>query len=321
MASPAAVNYGAQYGVETVPGVEATASTDFRALTVTISPVVETGKHRSSGSRFVNTVYTMKEHSEGNAEGIPCWNDMAPLMTWVAGQPTVVSLDDETVKREWILGNGLTRTIEYGDRSTGYGARISGAFVQSLNLEFGRVSGDSTISAELMGGVFQDDIALTTITSTPEVSPITANDVSVYVDSTLASIGTSKLVDTLSVSFETGDIRTASWTLDSAKDSFSDVVESPMEDAKVSLKVKATAAGRGFLEDLRSGTKKYLRIEALGTAIGDANGQQKFIIDLCVSADEHTREEDDSVYAVTAGLIVTEDASGFSHKFTAITEN
>lgn len=306
--SPSMVNQGAQYGVETQRGTAVTADTDFRSVMVKFSPVVETEKTRSSGERFASAVYKSKEYSTGDLTGTPCWEELPGLFSWTAGTPTVTDNGDGTETSEWIIaGEGETRTVMYGSKQNpSAGARLTGCFVKSIDMSFGRSSGESSVNASLHGGVFEDNVTLDTVVNSAEVDPITAEMVSVYMDGSLANIGSTLVSDALSVGFSTGDIRSEVWTLDASKSSFSDVTDVALEST-VDIKVKANAFGRGLLDDLRNGAKKYLRIEAL-------KGDKVLHIDFCVSAENHDRADEDAVYAVSATLAVIQDASGFSHK-------
>jgi hypothetical protein len=324
MATPAFVNHGAQFGVEDVRGELVTADNDFRSLTVTFTPNIETNKQRSSGTRWVNSVYKTKEYSDGSAEGVPCWNEVGGVFSWAAGDPVVTDNGDGTTTEEWIIkgdDHGQTRTIQYGDRTTGLGATLRGCYLRSFDMSFGRNSGDSTLSASLGGAFFEDQTTLDTITVSKDVRPITAEHVAVYLDNDLASIGTTLLPDALSVSLSTGDIRDMVWTLDYNYRSYSDLVDLPMESSAIELKVKANAAGRALLEDLRNGEKRFMRVEAIGDEVGEGSGVfEKMWLDFCVSAENHSREDDNNVYAVSSSMVITEDGpTGFSHKFSLTT--
>ena len=311
MTTPAAVNQKAQYGTESTPGTPVAAGELFRASTVTLGPTVYVETVRPSGSRFASTTYVKKEYSEGSLEGVPCFNELPGLFNWAFG-PCENDGEESPYTHTWTVGAGETRTIEIGDATAA--AKIPGCFVKNLTLEWGRNSGDAIVSADIVGGVWTDGVTLTAAPTALAVLPIEAHTVSVYCDSSAAALGTTLLSDALKVTINTGDLREMVWTLDSSKPSFSDRVDLPLGDAQIELMVKATAAGRAFLADLRTGDTKYLRVKAVA-------GSVNLVLDFAVKAADHTREESDAIWATTTTLQVAEDEDGFSHEFVLTDEN
>lgn len=306
MTTPAAVNQRAQYATESVPGTAVTANRAFRATTVTMGPTVEVETVRPSGSRFASTTYIKKEMSEGKFEGLPCFNETPRLLSWAFGAPVNEEGTGGEYTHTWLIGAGQTRTIELGDSTAG--AKVAGCFVKNLTFEWGRNSGDAKVSGDIVGGQWTDGVTMATSITASDVLPMEAHKVSVFVDDSYANLGETQMADALKVTFTTGDIRDAVWTLNSSKPSFSDRVDIPLDGAEVELMVKSTTEGRAFLAGLRSGNTYYLRIQVTGE---DASMN----IDLAVRATEHSRDEQDGIWASTTKLRVVEDSSAFSHKF------
>lgn len=293
------VNVRAQHGAETTPGTPVAATARFGAVSATLTPTASREAIRPAGQRFASTLYTQQEWSEGSIEGVPSYTEIGALLDWAYG--VGASDGDDTV---WTIGAGTTKTLEFGDQVQA--AQVPGCFLTGLSLGWGRNSGEATVSGDIVGGKWNDGHTLTSGTTVPAPAPIEASQVCVFVDDTSGTLGTTQLVDAISVSIDLSDLRAADWRLDCTKPSISGSVETA-PTGEIELLVEATAAGRAFLTDLRTGATRYLRVRATGA-------DDILTLDFAVQVSNTDRVDEENVYASTVTLTIVEDANGFSHE-------
>lgn len=310
------VNQVAQHGAETTPGTAVAATTGFTSLSVTMEPKVEREQVTPQGSRFAATTFTKHDFTEGKVEGVPSYTEAASLLRWAYGAPTTAEtgVDTNAYTHLFEVGSGITRTVEFGDASDA--AQVAGVFVSGVGFEWGRNSGTAKVSADLVGGLFSEGHTLTADVDLPAAAPVEPGQVTVYVDDTFATLGTT-VADVLSVKVSIKDLRTADWRLDASKPSIAGSVETAPK-AEVELVVEANAAGRALLGAVRSGATKYIRIEGVGAAVGDATDHETMTLDFACQPLDHGRDDTDGVYVAKVKLAVVRDADGFAHTATVI---
>ena len=105
-----------------------------------------------------------------------------------------------------------TFTVEQG--SSVRAGRFAYGLVTQLGVKFDR-SGVAVTGA-MLGHAYEDGVTMTGTPAAIAVQPIQPTEVSVYMDTTGASIGTTKLTRVLRAEFEIGDRYSPLWTLNSA---------------------------------------------------------------------------------------------------------
>ncbi|WP_164700855.1 hypothetical protein [Modestobacter sp. KNN46-3] len=299
-----AVEQVAQVGIEATAGVAAAATWRPRTETITIQPQVETAEVRPSGSYYVASTYLNAESSSGSASGAVNLTSQLRFLALALGAPATAEtvLDSGVFAHTFVMQSDRpTWTVEYGDAQ--HASRASFVYATSYELEFGRNSGTSTFSMSLGGGQFSDGVALTTAGVTELADEIVpALRVSVFADTSLATLGTTKLDNALAVKFSLTDLRAGKQYLDADKPSISKVVNTA-PTAAVELTVEADAPGRDWVRKLREGEVTYLRLHAAG------DGGHELTIDapVMVSAVQE-RGDEENVYVAKYTLRVVKTA-------------
>lgn len=313
MATRDFVNVIAQSGHETTPGTAVAATAKFGSVAVTIDPKVDTDSITPQGEKFATAVYRKHDYSEGKFDGVPCFTELGTILRWAYGDPAAaVAVGTGAWEHEFTIGSGAPRTVEFGDGTNC--ASAAGVFVAGIDFAWGRNSGDAKVSGKLIGGLWDDSDTITAGLTAPAAQPIEAGMVSVYVDDSWATLGTTVLSDTLSIAVKLDDLRDADWRLNAALPSIAgSVAKAPK--AEIEIVAEATASGRALLAALRSGVTKYVRVEAVGAAVGDT-GFNTLLLDFAVKAADHSREDADGVYTVKATLQVVTDSAGHNHTAT-----
>jgi hypothetical protein len=98
------------------------------------------------------------------------------------------------------------------------------------------------------------------------VAPILAGQVDVYMDSTGAGIGTTKLLTDFSAEWSISGLRGMVWVLNSALPSYKESV-ALRPDAGFSLELGNDATSRALVTAMRAGTTKFVEIRATGGEI------------------------------------------------------
>ncbi len=171
--------------------------------------------------------------------------------------------------KDWVFAPPLsgsivpqTYTIQSGDsvraRQLSYG----------VFTEFG-YKGDRksfTVSGKLLGQPIQDGITLTSTPTAVTVNPVVAKQVSVFLNSTQAAIGTTQLTRVLSVDYLMTNVYGPLWVLNRSTPGYTAHVDL-MPKATLKLKLEADSNGMALLGYLQSGATQYLRVQALGNVI------------------------------------------------------
>jgi hypothetical protein len=167
-------------------------------------------------------------------------------------------------------------------------------------------------SSALTGGTSPAVTATTTTpyapaTATPLV-PLAPGQVDVYLDDDFASLGTHKLLRDFVVEHSFGNRRNPIWPLNSALASFDGTVETK-PDPTLSLKLGNNPEARALFATIRSGGRKYVRVEATGPII-EAAIAYRFRFDACVIiGDAPSPDDEDGLSTMTIPFRCVYDAT------------
>lgn len=201
--------------------------------------------------------------------------------------------------------SGGTYTISFGGQTTG--AIAFDAVAATIETAFEALSTVGAGNGTVTGGpvhttpvviTFTEDLAnqnVGTVTvgvgsltgSTPGISvavtqaggfqdiavvPVLAGEVDVYLDSSWANLGTTKLLSDFSAEFSISDLYSMLWVLNSALSSYKEsVLQRPQ--ASLNLELGNDAVSRALVTDMRAGTTKFCRIKAAKGANSIESGQ------------------------------------------------
>ena len=137
--------------------------------------------------------------------------------------------------------------------------------------------------------------------------PILGNQVSVYMDASQASIGTTKLTRVFSGEIGYENRFGPVWPVDAANASFAAMVELK-PSATFSMKMAADDVGMGLLTTMRAGDTKYIRWNAEGDIIASTY-PYRLRFDMACKIKEVFKYEDlEGIYAVGFTFSMVEDA-------------
>jgi hypothetical protein len=313
MSAPvSAIAQGVQIGVETTEGTAVAANKRLQALSINLSPTIETDPFRPMGSKFPTIISLGKDYAEGDLDGRATYNEIVYVLSACLSYaaPTMIGATDAYL---WTFAPNPSSpdttkslTVEWGRSGASNARKCAGVYVNEFGLEWSRDG--VVISGSVVGRNVLKGQTLTGSPTTLEPILVLPTQIDVYMDSTWAGLGTTKLLDVTAGAFNIGDRFSPWWTLNSALSSFAAKVESePSTD--LSIRMAANSTGYAYLDDIRAGAKKFIRIEAIGPD-ADTGEPYRLTADFCAQYNAAAGEdEDEGALVLEAPMTITTDAT------------
>lgn len=310
MPEVATVTRVVQVGVETTPGTSVAANKQLRSISIDPAVQTELQTLRAVGGKFPIAAALGKEWVEADLDGFLTYTEIVYLLSSVLKSvtPTQISPPTGTAYR-WTFTPAQTSedtiktfTVECG--SAARAMKFTYGLVTGLSLSFNREQVE--LGGSMLGRSLQDNITLTASPTLIDVIPVVPSAVDVFLDTTAAGIGTTRLSRVLSAEFEISDRFGPIWTLDSTQTSFAAHVET---EPKFTLKLtlEADSSGMGPLTAMRNGDKRFLRLKATGPNIETGN-DYAFQLDMCGLVSEvGDFSDEDGVYVIEWTFAATHD--------------
>lgn len=261
MAERTSVTQVVQIGKETTSGTSVAADKLLQSMMIDASIATSVQKFRPSGSK-VNTVTAQgKEWVEAKISGQPCYTELQYPLSSILKLVTPSTV--ATTGKKWTITPSssaedtvATFTVEQGSAVRAH--KFTYGIVNEFGLKWDRDS--VSMSGSMFGQALSDGISLTGTPTALPLIPILPKEASVYLDTTGAGLGTTKLTRVLS-----GELNIASrfgplWVVDAAQTSFAAHVEQPIE-IEMKLMLEADSNGMALLSRLRDGATRFIRVE------------------------------------------------------------
>lgn len=301
-----------QVAAETTEGTAVAANKKLPSLS--IAPGVETAidAFRPLGNKF-NTIHAQgKEWSSAAISAQPTYSELEYLFASVLAYAAPVQQGATTAYKWTHTPSGIAEdtikslTVERG--SSLQAEKIAGFVCTDLTLTGDREKIE--VSGNGMGRLMSTGITLTGSPTSIEQIPILPKEVSVYLDTTSAGIGGTKLSRVLQWSVQIGNRRGPLWAVDAAATSYVASVELPVE-AKVKLLVEADSTGMGLFTPMRDGTFRYCRINATSAQLAGTAFPYLLNMDFALQMSEKPSEmkDQDGVYAIEYTFDATFDSA------------
>ncbi len=306
MPERSAITQAVQIGVEVTPGTAVAATRRLGSIGFSIGPKVTTRNQRPTGQKYPTLAILGKEWGEAELEGSPVYTELPYPLASLMSAPTVVQILDgatPTGAYLWTFNSSpydddtpKTFTVEQGSSFRAH--RVSNAVLTELSVAWSRE--EIELSGNWITRAIEDGITLTASpTSLPQV-PVKPAELSVYLDTTAAGLGTTKLTRALKGEFTVGDRFAPLWVVDAALPSFATTIEG---EPKVEFKMTqmADAAGMASLISMRNGSTRFLRLEGVGPVIytGGVTVRHKMTFDVAGQvSDVSPFSDEDGVFAV-----------------------
>ena len=308
MSERSTISQSVQIGVEATPGTPVAANKRLGSIGFEISPQTETTTQRPNGQKYSALEILGKEWAEAEISGSPVYSELQYLLSSVLSAPTVAEIKDgetATGAYKWVFDSNTfgedapkTFTLEQGSAVRAH--RITNGIVTEFGFNFSRE--EMELEGNVIATAIEDGITLTPAPAGFAQVPIRPTDVSIYLDSESAGLGTTKQLRTLSGGFSLQDRFSPLWVVDRDKTSFANTIEGE-PTLEFTLTQMADAQAMGNLTAMRNGTTRFLRIEAVGPVIyTPASGdpiRYSLIIDVAGQVKEvGSFSDEDGVFAV-----------------------
>ncbi len=311
MAERTTITQVSQLGVETTPGTGVAANKLLQVLSIEPAIKADVKTFRPLGAKYATIAALGKEWVEAKIKGdVACYNHLAYLLSSVLAYAAPAQ-QGATAAYLWTFTPAQsaedtikTFTVEQG--SAVQAGKFTYGIVKDFGLKFDREKIEC--SGAMLGQAYQDGISLTGSPTAIAVQPILPTTLDVYLDTTSAGIGSTKLTRNFSGEFSIGDRFAPIWPINSAVSGFAATVETAPK-AQLKLLVEADSTGMGPLTAMRNGDKRYIRLKAIGPLIASTY-YYTLQLDLCgVVSDVGEFGDTDGVYAIEWTFDITYDSA------------
>lgn len=264
-----------QIGVESLvaPGTAVAATKKLQAMSVAVNPHVDTDEFQPRGYKFPTLVSPVKDWTEGSLEGRLTYDEFAYALGLAIGGLVVAPVGGGGAQR-WTCTPSTsaadtprTATVENGSSVRAH--RAAGLVLPELSYTIDRDNG-CEIGGSALGLRLEDGVTLSPGAVEAAVTPVLIGQVSVFMDTTVAGIGTTKLLRLADLEWMLSGHWNPVWVIDAAQASYAATVEAdPTSELKLTL--EANAEGMGPLAVLRAGQTRFVRVEAVGATIAGAD--------------------------------------------------
>lgn len=306
MAERSTISQSVQIGVEATPGTAVAASKRLASIGFAIGAKVDSTTVRPIGQKYPTMEIVGKEWSEAELSGAPVYTELPYIFASLMSTPTVTETMDggtHTQAFKYVFDSATfgddtpkTYTVEQGSSFRAH--RVVNGIISSWSMDWDR--NEISLGGTMLAKAIEDGVTMTAApTSLPQV-PVRPSQLSVYLDSTAANLGTTKLTRALKGSVKVSDRFGPLWVVDASQSSFVNTLEIE-PSLEFTLMQMADATALANLVAMRNGTTKFLRLEAVGPTIysGGVTATHKFTFDIAGQVkDVGPFEDSDGVYAV-----------------------
>lgn len=313
-----------QVGVETIEGTAVAANKNIRSFSVDTKIGGESAFFRPDGHKF-NAFSTLDmEWSTLALSGKGEYTELLYALLPAFGSPTAVAVVGSVGGKTRVFPVGdstilapKSLTVEKG--SSVRAQRIAGAIWTDFGMTYSRRNGVSFTGAGF-GRLFTDGATLTSSPADLAQVPIVGKHIDIFVDTTWAALGTTKLLRAFTVEQAITGLFGPVWPLNSANASYDGHVDlPPTPTAKLTLEADST--GMAYLSQFRANTNIFVRILATGPEY-EAGFPYSFQTDMCLGIKTIMPDnEDNGITTVEIDCEVEKDStSGKGLEYTLVND-
>lgn len=319
-----------QIGVESVAGTAVTPTKQMASLSVELNTALELDPFGPMGQLTDTLVIPRQEWAEGELSGVPTYTEIVYPLSNLFGAAVITTPSGATNRRLWSWNpdastpwTPITWTVRRGVQG-GTAEEANYCLLSGLTLNFSR-----TEMSELGGDLFAQRLnygatmAAASGVSTPALIPMLPAEGDIYLDTTGAGLGVTKLTRAFSLEVNLSGLFGPIWPINSANASFAAHGVQKPEDLEVVLRLGNDAVGRGLVTNMRAGTPVFLRYQAISGQNIEASNPYKFTLDMALMvSDAPSREtEDDLISTLEWTFKIISDATWGSWLKVAVENN
>lgn len=281
-------------------------------------------KFRPMGQLVASAITPGQDSTSWNVSGAGSYSELIYPFCSLLTNTTPTTVDTSAKLWDFIpLGRSedtiKTYTIESGSATRAQKATY-GLFT-GLELTFNRTDGVA-VGGAAIGQAIQDNITLTAAPTAVEDKPILPTHLDVYVDTTSAGLGGTKLTRDFNAVFRCNDKFGAVWPINSTAASYASHVNTE-PTVQIELTVAADTQGMSLLADARLGSTKYVRLAAVAPAAygfaGAVSAPYQLLIDMaCKISDIKAFDDNEGVKVLTYTLDAIYDSAWGSGRYLRI---
>ncbi len=302
MAERATISQIVQIGIESTPGSAVSATK--RLATISFEPTIqaEVDEFRAAGTKYRALTALSKEWTAGRMTGRGSYTEMVYGLSACLGTATITTPGGGTTSRQWEFSplhvgadSPKTLTVERGEKG-GTGERSTGALLTEFGMTFDRKA--VAVEGQMLARAMSKGVTMTPSGVTDvALVPILPTQLSVFLDTTAAGLGGTRLTRVTKVAWKISNRFGPVWVLDASQNSYVATVELEPK-VEVALTMEADTQGMALLDNLRSGSRRFLRIEAIGSII-EGSIPYRFTLDTSVEMTQPSGQTDeDGLFAV-----------------------
>jgi hypothetical protein len=274
------VNQGLYLQRETTPGTAVTnAMRRYLGIKGRVGYEVEKERFRASGYKIDTANNVLTEMGTADIEVIQDYNAMLPLLSGAFGAPVTTALplpavgDVQAYEHVFTLNPRAadaraTFTAIWGDASRAL--QVTNWAFNALTIGVQRNELSLSSSAILRAPTTGATVPTAGVTEVPQI-PVRASTCNVYLDTTWANLGTTKLQALYSTEIGFGAKYSPDWVVNSELPSFSELLENGDADFTQSLQVGFDATAQSLIDAALQGGKRFVRVACTGPLINSAD--------------------------------------------------
>lgn len=275
------------------------------------SPTINTNTFRPMGSLVPTVVTPGQDFTDYTLAGAGSYSEFPYIGCSLLKNVTPTTVD--TTGREWLFepGYNIEETLKTYTTEVGNNVRAGKTtytLITGCELTFNRTDG-VTISGAAVAQQWQDNITLTPGPTAAQDKPILPTHLDVYLDTTSAGLGGTKLTRDFNAVFRFNDRSAPIWPINSALASFgSHVAIVPTVELELNFEYDTQGAASSFTP-IRAGTTRFIRCVATSTELaGAATRFYELRVDAAAKCSNIEFEDTDGVRTVTSTWTLVYDS-------------
>lgn len=290
-------------------GTSVSAGKLLPSLSVAATPNLTTSRFRPQGRKLDTLVVPGQRWTAGTVEGRLTYNEIIYPLASLLGNVSPTTPGGATNAREWSFAMSTSAPATYRSYTMEVGsstraAKFTHGVFTDVSLDFSPT--EIALGGSVLGQKYTDGISLTSNPSSVALMPVDPNDVTIYVDSTAAALGTTAMSRVFAANLSISGAYGPVWTIDASEPSWASLVETA-PDATLAMTFAADATGMGFLSVFEDGATRYVRIEATGPEI-ETGQDYLFRMDLAVKCEAVDLSDQDGVLGAAWTMRLVDDA-------------
>lgn len=318
MAERSSLNQVVQMALESTPGTAVTTGfRQFQSIGVSPSVAVEVDQFRPAGQKYKGFTTLGKEWTTASISGRATYTELVYFLSSVIDTATITTPAGTTGARKWTFvsdptADDVPKTFTVRHGSSVRAEEFSYGLVNEFGLNFTRSS------VEVTGSMMGKNMDTATLASGGSLSaslslvPVLPTQVSVFMDDTTAALGGTRLTRVTNAEWSLGSRFNPVYPLDSDNGTtFAAMIESE-PDLTLNLTMEADSQGMIPLTALRAGTRKFIRIEAVGATFSapDAAASYKLTLDTAVEVvDTGGFNDNDGLFTIDWSFVGVNDGT------------